>query len=71
MTPKKQCLFPSEHTQYQTTVRKLSDSKQSLDAKYYERGLKKLAFEAYLFVISQRRTSYKDVARKLIDQMAQ
>ena len=34
-----------------------------------ERGLKRLASEAYTFVNQCRKTSYKDVARKLIGQM--
>jgi hypothetical protein len=31
--------------------------------------LKKLAFEAFQFVSNQRKTTYKDVARKLIGQL--
>ena len=36
------------------------------EGKIYEKGLKKLAKDAYLFVCSQKRTTYKQVARKLI-----
>ena len=42
----------------------------SPESKLCERGLKKLAFEAYLFVSSQKRTTYKEVAKKLIGQLS-
>mgnify|MGYP000159169329 CR=1 FL=1 len=35
-----------------------------------ERGLKRLASEAYNFVTQTKKTTYKDVARKLIEQMS-
>ena len=34
-----------------------------------ERGLKKLAWEAFRFVKTSKRTAYKDVANKLIDDL--
>ena len=39
------------------------------DPRNRERGLKKLASEAYRMVSSQRRTTYKEVARKLIGSL--
>lgn len=39
------------------------------ESRCYERGLKKLAFEAFKFVSSQRKTTYKEVARRLIKEL--
>jgi hypothetical protein len=39
------------------------------ESRCYERGLKKLAFEAFKFVSSQKKTSYKEVAKRLIKQL--
>lgn len=39
------------------------------DPRLCERGLKKLAFEAFMFVSTQKKTTYKEVARKLIGQI--
>lgn len=39
------------------------------ESRCYERGLKKLAYEAFKFVTCQRKTTYKEVARKLIKQL--
>ena len=35
-----------------------------------ERGLKRLAYEAFAFVSSQKRTTYKEVAKRLISQLS-
>lgn len=35
-----------------------------------ERGLKKLSDVAYAYVLSQKRTTYKDVAKKMIGQLS-
>lgn len=39
------------------------------EGKIYERGLKKLASEAYRFVSMQKKTTYKEVARNLISSL--
>jgi hypothetical protein len=39
------------------------------ESKFYERGLKKLAYEAFQFVSQQKKTTYKEVAKKLISQI--
>ena len=38
----------------------------SAECRTPERGLKRLAAEAYRFVTQQKKTTYKEVARKLI-----
>lgn len=51
----------------QTTARK--SSQWAGEGKFYERGLKKLAYEAFRFVSNQKKTTYKEVATKLINQL--
>jgi len=54
-----------------TTIRKKGSifSTPLSEGKIYERGLKKLAYEAYKFVSHQKKTTYKEVAKKLINQL--
>lgn len=39
------------------------------ESRFYERGLKKLAFEAFQFVSQQKKTTYKEVAINLIGKI--
>ena len=55
----------------QSTAKKLDAHQAEMistpaSSKPYERGLKSLAYEAYIFVAQQRRTSYKEVAMSLV-----
>ena len=53
-----------------TTTQKKIYSTPSSEFKLCDRGLKKLASEAYLYVSTLKKTSYKDVATRLIAKLS-
>jgi hypothetical protein len=64
-------MIEESHHENLTTVRKKPYVQNTpvSESKIYERGLKKLAYEAFKFVSHQKKTTYKEVARKLINQL--
>jgi hypothetical protein len=72
ITPKKaEKILERIEEEEDPTIRKeaVMQATPATESRCYERGLKKLAFEAFKFVSSQRKTTYKEVARRLIKEL--
>ena len=73
LTPRKEPIIEEENENTATArkvVEHVSEAAHSTEVRFYERGLKKLAYEAFQFVSHQRKTSYKEVALRLISQIS-
>lgn len=59
-----------EEENMNTTAKKDNEAQNALsESRFYERGLKKLAYEAFQFVSQQKKTTYKEVATNLIGKI--